>query len=264
MVEPRTRPETIPHRAAGEAAGDVAVWARDVSITYRVYEERRSGLRDLVSRGFRPRPSRAVHAVRGVSFELHRGETLGIVGPNGSGKSTLLRAVAGLLPVTDGAVYVNSRPLLLGVEGALKPQLSGRRNISIGCLALGLSRKEIDERMDDLVRFAGLHDFIDMPMKTYSSGMRARLQFAIATAVTPEILLVDEALAVGDRRFRRRSWRKLTEITENAGAVVLVSHSLREIRKNCSRAIWLQDGRIVMEGPTDEIADAYAASEDGD
>lgn len=244
------------------SGGRVAIRLEDVHVTYRVYEQRHVKMRDVIAEGLKPRRYRSIHAVRGVTLDVYRGEILGVVGSNGAGKSTLLRAISGLLPVTDGAVYARCQPAILGVNAALKPALSGRHNILIGGLALGMSAREVAERFDDIVRFSGLKRFIDMPMKTYSSGMRARLHFAIATAVTPEILLIDEALAVGDRKFRRRSARKVQEIRDQAGTVLLVSHGLDEITRSCTRAIWLDKGRLVMDGTPDEVVAAYTQAED--
>jgi teichoic acid transport system ATP-binding protein len=248
--------------AAAVEPGHVAIRLENVHVTYRVYEQRHVRFRDVARSGFKPRKYRSIHAVRGVSLEVRAGEVLGIVGPNGAGKSTLLRAISGLLPVSDGAVYASCQPAFLGVGAALKPALSGRHNVFIGGLALGLSMHDIQERFDDIVRFAGLRRFIDMPMKTYSSGMRARLHFAIATAVTPEILLIDEALAVGDRKFKRRSARRVEEIRAAAGTVLVVSHGLDEIVRSCTRAIWLEHGRMLMDGAPAEVVEAYTAAED--
>lgn len=233
------------------------VVAQDAHVTYRVYEDRRAGFREVVARGLRPRAHREIHAVRGVSLTAFGGEVIGVIGPNGSGKSTLLRALTGLLPVTAGAVYARSQPVLLGVSAALQSGLSGRRNIVLGCLALGMTRRDVHARMDDIIAFAGLEEFIDMPMRAYSSGMRARLQFAIATAVTPEILLLDEVLAVGDRDFRQKSKQRIRALKESAGTVFLVSHSLGEIRKMCTRAIWLEKGQIVVDGDPAEVTNRY-------
>ena len=151
-------------------------------------------------------------------------------------------------------------PTVLGVKAALRPRMTGRANIRIGLLAQGLRRHEVEARLDDVVEFTDLGPSIDLPMETYSSGMRARLHFAIATALTPEILLVDEALAVGDRAFREKSARRLEEHRSAAGTVLLVSHNLSEIRRSCDRVVWLEQGRIVLDGPTDEVLGAYEAS----
>jgi teichoic acid transport system ATP-binding protein len=234
-----------------------AVVVSKVHVTYLMYQEARLDVQSVIRRGFRPRARRGVHAVRGVSFAVNKGEAVGIIGSNGSGKSTLLRAIAGLLPVNRGTIYARSRPTLLGVAAVLQPALSGRRNIYLGGLALGLGRQEINERFDDIVAFSGLAQFIDYPLNTYSSGMRARLHFSIATAVAPEILLVDEALAVGDQSFKRRSFARIDEIRESAGTVFLVTHNTGEIRRTCTRTIWIEQGRLVMDGAADEVCDAY-------
>ncbi len=207
----------------------------------------------------RRRGLRRVHALRGVSFTIHEGESVGVIGANGSGKSTLMRAIVGLTPATSGTVHAAGRPSLLGVGAALVKELSGSRNIILGGLAMGLSRAEIEARHDEIVAFAALEEFIDLPMRTYSSGMTARLKFAIATARDHDILIVDEALAVGDKAFRAKSERRIREIRDAAGTVFLVSHSMGSIRDTCSRTLWIDRGELVMDGPTDEVVSAYEA-----
>lgn len=252
--------------AAEVATGDtddgglasLSVLADDVHLTYEIYtDSQRPTLRRLVSRRFRGRPVREVEAVRGVSFKAHRGEAIGLIGRNGSGKSTLLRVIAGLLPATGGAVYASSDPVLLGVGAALHPELSGRRNIFLGGTALGIPREELESQYDRIVAFAGLEDFIDMPIRAYSSGMQARLQFAIATVTTPDILMIDEALAVGDQEFRRKSERRIREMADQAGTVFLVSHSMNSVRETCSRVLWLDKGQLVADGPVDDVVGRY-------
>lgn len=198
-----------------------------------------------------------VHAVKGISFVARRGESIGIVGTNGSGKSTLLRAAAGLLPPASGSVWVDAKPSLLGVNAALLPQLTGERNIIIGGLALGLSPEEIRERYDEVVEFAGIGDFVNLPMKTYSSGMAARLRFAISSVARPEILMIDEALATGDADFRQRSKARIDEIRQQAGTIFLVSHSLDAINRMCSRVLWLDHGEVVADGDPESITADY-------
>lgn len=258
MADPDIHPPATAQISVGSST---SVVADDVHVTYRVYADKRPRVRDIVTSRFKRPSYREIEAVRGVTFTADRGEVIGIVGPNGSGKSTLLRTLAGLLPPTSGAVYASTRPMLLGVGAALRKDLSGRRNIMIGCLALGMTREEVEARQDGIIEFSGLADFIDLPMRTYSSGMHARLQFSIATAVTPEILLIDEALAVGDKEFRRRSWARIKEIRKAAGTVLLVSHNLTEIRKTSTRAMWLEKGKVVAEGKTEEVVEAYEADD---
>ena len=229
----------------------------ELHVKYRVYADRRPRLREVVSSGFRRPTYREIHAVKGVSIEAKHGEAIGVIGHNGSGKSTLLMAMAGLLPPTEGAVYASGRPTLLGVSAALRPGVSGRRNIIVGGLALGMTMDEIAARMDDIIEFTGLEEFIDLPIRTYSSGMRARLHFAIATAVRPEILLIDEALATGDEDFRSRSKARISELIDEAGTVFLVSHSLDVVEENCPRSIWLDHGELLMDDDTDAVTAAY-------
>ncbi|TQM57321.1 ABC transporter ATP-binding protein [Humibacillus xanthopallidus] len=203
---------------------------------------------------------RKVHAVKGVSFVARHGEAVGIIGRNGSGKSTLLRAIAGLIPPSGGRAWAAGRPALLGVNAVLLTGLTGSRNVMIGGLALGLSPREVRARYDDIVEFSGIGDFVDLPMSAYSSGMGARLRFAISTAATPDILMIDEALATGDAEFQARSRERIAEIREQAGTVFLVSHSNAAIRESCDRVLWMDQGRLIMDGPTEDVVSAYEAS----
>lgn len=239
------------------SAPTVVLDASDLHVDYTVYEERRHREGDGVRDRFRRRGVRTLRAVKGVSFAFHEGQTVGIVGPNGSGKSTLLKALAGLLAPSRGAARARSTPVLLGVSAALNKQVSGRRNVVLGGTAMGLGRAEVLARTDEIIDFAGLKDHADLPVKAYSSGMRARLQFSIAAAVEPDILFIDEALAVGDKAFRRRSNQRIRELAEAAGLVVIVSHSLSSLRAVCDRVLWLEDGELVMDGPAEEVLDAY-------
>ena len=207
----------------------------------------------------RGREFKTVHALKGVSFVANANESIGVIGSNGSGKSTLMRAITGLIPATRGAVYAKSRPNLLGVGAALIPDLSGSQNIILGGLAMGLTRSEIESKYEDIVEFTGIRDFIDMPMRTYSSGMSARLKFAIATAKDYEILIVDEALSVGDKSFRKKSEERIRNIREQAGTVFLVSHSMRSIRDTCNRTIWIEKGVLMADGDTDDVVKEYEA-----
>ena len=206
---------------------------------------------------------REVHAVKGVSFVAYKGEAIGLIGSNGSGKSTLLRAVAGLLPVErGGAIYAAGQPSLLGVNAALMNDLSGERNVELGCLAMGMSPAEVKAKTPDIIDFSGINergDFSSLPMRTYSSGMGARLRFAIAAAKKHDVLLIDEALATGDAKFRRRSEQRVRELRKEAGTVFLVSHSEQSIRDTCERAIWLESGLIRADGPTEDVLKEYEA-----
>ncbi len=249
-----TNPTDAPDRGASTPN---AIEIDDVDIIYRVYEERYLQARDLFSRGLKGRTSVEVHAVKSVSCNVAVGDAIGIVGANGSGKSTLLRAIAGLQSLASGQIQVRGEVGLLGVGAALKPKLSGYRNVMLGGLAMGLSVEETESKMDEVTEFSGLGEAMGRPMNTYSSGMRARLTFSIATLRIPDVLLIDEALAVGDKEFRAKSLERIREIQQEAGTVVMVTHNLSEIRQTCSRVVWLDQGVKLADGPTDEVLEAY-------
>jgi len=235
----------------------VAIRCIDARVSYTARTHR--PLIRGVLRGQLP-DARVIEAVRGVTFDVAVGESVGVIGPNGSGKTSLLQATTGLLPLAGGQVLVRSTPAFLGVQAVLRPHLTGWRNIQLGLLAQGLNAAEARDRTGTVAEFTGLGDFLDLRMETYSSGMRARLHFAVATALAPEILLIDEALAVGDREFRDKSTARLDEHRAAAGTVLLVSHNLAEIRRSCSRVIWLQEGLVAADGPTGDVLTAYEAS----
>jgi teichoic acid transport system ATP-binding protein len=241
------------------------VIADDVHIVYRVNggPRGRGSATAALSRILRRKNApgmREVHAVRGVTFVAYRGESIGLIGSNGSGKSTLLKAVAGLLPTERGKVYTDGQPSLLGVNAALMNDLTGERNVILGGLAMGMSREQIRERYEGIVDFSGINekgDFITLPMRTYSSGMAARLRFSIAAAKDHDVLMIDEALATGDRKFQKRSEARIRELRKDAGTVFLVSHNNKSIRDTCDRVLWLEKGELLMDGPTDEVIKAY-------
>ncbi|MGH3458664.1 ABC transporter ATP-binding protein [Aeromicrobium sp.] len=239
-----------------------AVIIDDVHVEYKVLATGKRASADDSARKLmqRRRKTRTVHALKGVSFTAYEGDSVGVIGSNGSGKSTLMRAIVGLTPTSQGSIYASSRPSMLGVGAALIRDLSGERNVVLGGLALGLTLDEIDAKFDEIVDFAGIRDFIELPMRTYSSGMTARLKFAIATAREHDILIVDEALAVGDKTFRKRSEARIRAIRDNAGTVFLVSHSMQSIRDTCNRVVWINKGDLMMDGDPDEVIEAYEES----
>ena len=198
-----------------------------------------------------------VRAVDDISFVARAGESVGVVGHNGSGKSTLLRVMAGLETPTAGRVLATSTPSFLGVNAALLPELSGLENVRIGLLAMGKTPAEVREAIPDVLELAGIGTSVHLPMKTYSSGMGARLRFAISAAARPEILLIDEALATGDAASKARSEARMAEIRQHAGTIFLVSHAAQTIEEMCTRAIWLHEGEMVLDGPAYETARAY-------
>ncbi len=220
----------------------------------------RGGLRALS-------PEAAVSALVNLSFEVPAGEMVGIVGRNGSGKSTLLKLLAGIVRPTSGSVEVRGRlAALLELGAGFHPEISGRENIEINGLLLGLSRREIARRFDEIVRFAELEEFLDAPLKTYSSGMAVRLGFSIAAHSDPEILLVDEVLAVGDEAFSHRCLEKFAEFERAGKTILVVSHDLSLISERCRRAIWLDHGRLEADGPARETIALYrerVAEEEG-
>ena len=251
---------TKPRRAVAEPEPAPVVVVDDLHVKYRVFASGRAakGARSgmlSVTRGVR-----TVHALKGVSFVAYENESIGVIGSNGSGKSTLMRTLTGLTPPAAGAVYARSRPNLLGVGAALLPNLSGSRNIVLGGLAMGFTKAEVLELREEIGEFAELGDSLDLPLRTYSSGMQARLKFSIAAARSHDILIIDEALAVGDRRFRKRSEARIREIAKEAGTIFLVSHSMTSIRDTCERTIWINKGVLEMDGPTDVVVKAYEAS----
>jgi teichoic acid transport system ATP-binding protein len=232
------------------------VTVHDLHVEYEIFEDRRAALRErLIER--RGTGRSVVHALKGVSFDLRQGESVGIIGSNGSGKSTLLAALAGLLPPTAGEILVTSEPTMFGVGSALLPAATGLRNIRLGCLALGLPAEELDDMVVEIAEFTGLGAALHRPLRTYSAGMKARVHFAIATSVKPEILLIDEGLAVGDRRFRERANQRIHALIESAGTFVLVSHNQKEMVDLCTRAIWIEQGVLIDDGPVEEILDRY-------
>lgn len=201
----------------------------------------------------------SVRALKGVSLYAYPGESIGLIGHNGSGKSTLLRLIAGNEVPNTGRVLAKSRPVLLGVSAALQSYLTGEKNIWLGCLAMGMKPEEIDDKFPEIAEATGLGKAIYRPIKGYSSGMSARLKFAISTSITPEILLVDEALSTGDAAFAAKASERMDRVLARAGTLFLVNHSVQSIRTNCSRAIWLHQGEILADGEVDEVTDAYSA-----
>lgn len=240
-----------------------AVKIEDLWVRYRTTVEGSADLRTRLMTGQRNRGSREIEALRGVSFEVPSGSVYGVIGHNGAGKSTLFRTISGILPPSRGRVTVAGRvtPLLsLGV--GFNQDLSGKENILLGGLATGLAPEEIMEHYEDVVRFAELGDALDYPMKTYSSGMYARLGFAVASHLNPDILLIDEALSAGDARFKKRCMDKLVDLCGHDCTVMIISHGLQLITMLAERCVWLEAGQVVDEGPAEDVVDAYLNSDD--
>ena len=200
-------------------------------------------------------------ALKDVSLDLYHGETLGVIGRNGSGKTTLLKILAGILRPDRGQLITNGhRAALLSLQVGFLPYLSGRQNVMLSGMLLGLRQKEVKERMEAIISFAELEEFIDEPIHTYSAGMKARLGFSTALQVDPEILLIDEVLGVGDAEFVKKSTRAMREKVKSDKTVVLVSHSASMVLDICDRAVWIEKGSTMHEGRTGEVLDAYKKS----
>jgi ABC-type polysaccharide/polyol phosphate transport system ATPase subunit len=241
---------------------DVVVRFDNAGKMYKVFASRRDHLLDALGfqrlvdrRGAR---HREFWALRGINFELRRGERLGIIGRNGAGKSTLLKLVTGNVPPTEGMVTVNGDvQALLEIGGGLHPEFTGRENAYAALSFLGVSQDEIETLTDGIVEFTELGRFLDQPFKTYSQGMQARLSFGIATAVQPDILIIDEILGAGDAYFFTKSTARMRELLDGGASVLLVSHALNQIVRFCDQSIWLDRGQIVMRGPSTEVVKAY-------
>src|SRR5581483_2922206 len=235
----------------------------DVHKVYRKYSRRKqfATLKSALLSGGIVRdlkPDTIFEALKGVSFDVSAGKTFGIVGRNGSGKSTMLKLIAGIGKPTSGTVRVNGRvSALIELGAGFQPEISGRENVFINGLMLGLSRREIAQRFDEIVRFAELEEFIDAPVKTYSSGMYMRLGFAVAINVDPDVLLVDEVLAVGDEAFTHKCLDKFAEFRRRGKTILLVTHSLPVVERFCDDAVWLDEGSVRAQGDPRRVVDAY-------
>ena len=226
---------------------------------YRVIRERPDSLREAFTKVFRSHSSvQEFQALRGISFQIGDGEVLGLIGRNGSGKSTMLKLIAGVFEPSAGRVQVEGKVgALIELGAGFQPELTGRENIVIGGLVLGYSRKEIEAKEQAIIEFAGLGEFIDSPVKQYSSGMFMRLAFSVATEVDPEILLIDEILAVGDAEFAEKCDQRIRDFRRRNKTILLVSHSMSAMRALCDRAILLDQGKILMDGPTAQVIERY-------
>lgn len=241
------------------ASEDFSIRCDNVSVTYRTPVEKKPTLKSSVKRlGRRERVMREVKALKNVNFRVKRGAVYGVVGANGAGKSTLMRTITGILPPTEGRVEVNGRvSTLLALGVGFNKDLTGRENVVLGGMAAGLPRELMEDKYQEIVAFAELEDFMDMPMRTYSSGMYARLGFSVAVNMDPDILVIDEALSVGDARFRKKSTDKMRELCEDDRTIILVTHAMGSVKKLCDRAIWIHKGEVVMKDRANEVVRNY-------
>ena len=241
-----------------------AIAVEGLSVHYRAPLERKATLKSALTRRRGSMPPRRIEAVRDVSFVVPHGGVLGVIGPNGAGKTTLLRALAGILPPAAGRITIRGNvTALLALGVGFQPELSGRDNALLGGLASGLSPDAARTCVDDILAFADLGEFSSYPMKTYSSGMQARLAFSVAVHVDPDVLLIDEALSTGDAAFRIKANAKMEELCRRARAIVVVSHGLDVIRKMSSSVLWLDRGIARRIGEPDAVVAAYAAHATG-
>ncbi|HEY3334328.1 MAG TPA: ABC transporter ATP-binding protein [Candidatus Limnocylindrales bacterium] len=246
-------------RAPTDGAGTgAAIIAEDLGVKYSLKLTRKQTVRDSVIRRVRREGDPDFWALRNVSFSIANGESVGVIGPNGAGKSTLLQVLAGILTPSEGMVAVDghiSSLLTLGV--GFDQDLSGTDNIRLAGAFMGMPHRDVEDRLEAIIEYAELGQFIDAPLKTYSSGMRARLGFAIATSVDPDILLLDEVLATGDAAFREKSKQRVLELVGAAKAIMLVTHDMQWVKEYCNRAILLEHGRVFMMGTPEEVVQVH-------
>lgn len=237
-----------------------AVVIDKVAMTYKIPSTRLNGgqgIRKTLTKFFRREAGTEIAALKELSLIAMHGEVIGVIGLNGSGKSTLMKLISGKVHPSKGRVFASSVPIMLGVSAALVPDLSGAHNIMLGCLAMGMSNKEIANKYEAILELSGLEESIHLPMRSYSSGMSSRLRFAIAAAIDPEILIIDEALNTGDDEFKDRTKKRMDEVRAQAGCVFLVSHSLNTIRDLCTRLIWLDKGDLLYDGDPEQGINWY-------
>lgn len=235
----------------------IAIAVKDVWKDFKLFHERNPTLKETLLRGRRA-AYETFWALRNVSFTIKTGQTVGIIGENGSGKSTLLKLLANILRPDKGSIVINGKlSALLELGAGFHPDLTGRENIFLNGSILGLTRQEISAKLDEIIAFSELEKFIDNPVRNYSSGMYVRLGFAVAINVQPDILLIDEILAVGDESFQRKCLDKLFELKEEGKTIIIVSHALDSVRQICDRALWLEDGVLKKDGKAPEVVDAY-------
>jgi len=243
-----------------------SVYIKDLCVRFRVYEKTTGAVSPEGAGVFaqRDRSHRWVQALTDIGFELGEGQRLGIIGRNGSGKSTLLKVIAGLLPATKGTVKMDGQvSSLIDISHGMRIEATGERNILLRGMIAGLSKRQARERINDIAAFAELGDYIKLPVRTYSSGMAMRLNFAIATAFSPDILIVDEWIGAGDRAFQKKARGRMQELIDASGALILASHDLDLVERMADRVLWLDAGHVTALGPAKDVVDRYRETVDG-
>ena len=226
---------------------NVAIRVTNLSMDFKYSKDKRD-----------KRKSRKVRVLDNINFEVKRGEKLGILGFNGAGKSTLLKIISGIYEPSEGEVKINGKIApLLELSAGFDKNYTGRDNIYLNGAFLSMDKKYLDSKIDEIIEYSELGEYIDVPIKNYSKGMKAKLGFSIATLIEPDILIIDEILSVGDIKFRKKSGKKINEMMAEGVTVILVSHSIRQVKRICDRCIWIDDGKLVMEGPAEEVCNAY-------
>lgn len=237
---------------------DIVIGIKNLDKDYKIYRHPSDMLKEML---FRKPRHQVFKALKNISFEIKKGEVVGIIGRNGSGKSTLLKIIAGTLDKTKGQVKVYGKiSAILDLGLGFNPEHTGRENIYNGAMILGMSKREIDKKIEAIIAFSELEEFIDQPFKTYSSGMKARLTFSVASEIEPEILIIDEALAAGDMFFTTKCMDRMTKMCQSGATVLFVSHSLALVQKLCQRAIYLEKGRLIKDGPAFGVCQMYEQS----
>ena len=236
---------------------EVAIKVTNMTKNFKLYSDKANTMKERLVRGWKSKPEiRTV--LKSIDLTINKGETVALIGVNGSGKSTLLKLMTKIIYPNKGTVKTHGKlTSLLELGAGFHPDFTGRENIYFNASIFGLTKKEIDARLNEIIEFSELGEFIDSPVRTYSSGMYMRLAFSVAINVDAEILLIDEILAVGDQHFQDKCFEKLEELSKSNKTIVIVSHSLDSIKKLCDRAIWIRDGEIAMDGKCESVIDAY-------
>jgi len=246
--------------------GEIAIKVDHLGMEFILHKEKIDNLKEFVIKFLKRQIKyEKFWALRDVSFEVEKGKKLGIIGLNGAGKSTLLKIISGVMKATEGSIEINGKIVpLLELGSGFDPEYTGRENIFLKGSLLGYSKGYLEEKFDEIVEFSELEDFIDVPMKNYSTGMSARLAFSIATVVEPQIMILDEVLSVGDAKFREKSEERMKSLMNEDVTLLFVSHSINQVRTLCDKVIWLENGELIMQGPVEEVCDKYDASTSSD